>query len=89
MKYSQGQVEAVAAELQKRYTDGEAEGMEIIVALVSMHKAGRLDNGDLKYILQHVFANDQAGLLRSLQLAADVIDREMIDDIVREATGRC
>jgi hypothetical protein len=84
MKYNQNQVAAIREQLRLRLQSGEAEGAEIVVALVSMQKAGRLATGDIKQILLYVYSKDKLSILKALHQAGQLMDQEMIMDIIRE-----
>lgn len=84
MKYNRSQVEAIGDELRSRFINNQAEGIEIVVALVSMYQAGRIDLDHFKDILRKVYTGDVEGMIRALHQATALIDKELIDEILLE-----
>ena len=84
MKYNRSQVEAIGDELRSRFINNQAEGIEIVVALVSMYQADRIDLDHFKDILRKVYTGDVEGMIRTLHQATALIDKELIDEILLE-----
>jgi hypothetical protein len=84
MRYSPKQIEAVTKELQNRFVAGEVKNYEIVVTLIAMSEAGRISQTDIKDMLYNVFFGNPKGITRALEVAKDIIDKDLIDTIVKE-----
>jgi hypothetical protein len=86
--YNEQQKRALALNLRKKFLDGEAEGYEIVVALLAMVKDKRLKEKDIKPILMTVHMNNPVGVMRSLQRAYEIVDDDMLNEIIQEIKAR-
>lgn len=59
MAYSQSKTEIVATHLRTRFMEGNVEGHEIVVALISMVKAEKINLDEVAPILSTVFLNNR------------------------------
>lgn len=84
MTYSKKQLDAVAKHLRDRFMAGEVEGHEIVVALISMVKAGRITLDDVSPLLFTVYFGNPQGVMTALEKAHSLIDDKMIDEIIKE-----
>ena len=57
MAYSQSKTEIVATHLRTRFMEGNVEGHEIVVALISMVKAEKIDIDEVAPISLQSFLN--------------------------------
>lgn len=83
-QYNEQQKSALGKLLQDRFMSGEAEGYEIVVALMAMIKDGRLKEKDVQPILMTVHSHNAKGVIRSLAIAKELLDEEMIDSILAD-----
>ena len=70
--------------LRKRYLDGEAEGYQVVVALMALVKDGKIEESDIQPILLEVHGNNKEGVVRSLQRALSLVDGDMLNSILNE-----
>ncbi|MCM3135987.1 hypothetical protein M3629_24760 [Paenibacillus polysaccharolyticus] len=84
MAYSQSKTENVANHLKMRFMEGNVEGHEIVVALISMVKAEKIELDEVAPILQTVFFEQPQGILLALKKASSLIDDQLIDSILQE-----
>lgn len=84
MKYTKEQVQKVSAEMRRRYMSGEAEGYELVVALVAMVRAGRIDVKDFKSIILDMHLGNPMGAVRTIEKAKPFVDPESIESILKE-----
>ncbi|MFE6076111.1 MULTISPECIES: hypothetical protein [unclassified Paenibacillus] len=84
MAYSQSKTEAVATHLRNRFMEGNVEGHEIVVALISMVKAQKINIDDVAPVLFNVFFDNPEGILSALEKASTLVDDELIDSIINE-----
>lgn len=82
--YSDKQIEAIKNELQRKFIGGEVKGYEMVVALFSMEQMGKIKKTDIRDILMYVFMNNVKGVLRALDTAKEVMDKELIDAIIKD-----
>ncbi|WP_426455392.1 hypothetical protein ACP26L_35975 (plasmid) [Paenibacillus sp. S-38] len=81
--YNDRQVEAIGKEFKRRLTTGEAEGPTVVVALVSMVKAGKLDASHMQKILNTLYA-DKVKILAVLIEAQQFLGPDVVDSIINE-----
>ncbi len=84
MKYTKAQVKAITREMRKKFISGEAEGYEIVIALITMGQSGRLDTTGIRDVLLGVYYGNLNGVLRALQSASHIVDKNMISSIMKE-----
>lgn len=84
MAYSQSKTEAVATHLRTRFMEGNVEGHEIVVALISMVKAQKIQIDDVAPILSKVFFENPQGILAALEKASTLVDDELVESIINE-----
>ena len=85
MRFSESQKRAVALQMRDKFIKGDAEGHEIVIALMALVKKGRISLLDVKPILTIVHMGNLEGVMRSLQKAHSLIDDELIDSILNES----
>ncbi|MCW3790962.1 hypothetical protein OM416_05170 [Paenibacillus sp. LS1] len=88
MAHSQSKTETVATHLRTRFMEGNVEGHEIVVALISMVKAGKINLDEVAPILSTVFFEQPQGILLALEKASSLIDDELIDSILHEVNEK-
>jgi hypothetical protein len=84
MRYTELQVNAILGELRKKFIAGEVDGSEIVIALVAMEQSGKIDTTDIRSVLLGVYYGNLSGVLRALHTASTLMDRKMIDGIIKE-----
>ncbi len=84
MRYTESQVKAITKELRGKYIAGETEGREVVIALVAMEQSGRISTADIRNVLLGVYYGNVNGVLRALEEASHLIDKNMIDSIINE-----
>ncbi|WP_145331774.1 hypothetical protein [Paenibacillus xylanexedens] len=84
MAYSQSKNETVAHHLRARFMEGNVEGHEIVVALISMVKAEKIELDEVVPILQTIYFEQPQGMLPALEKASTLIDDQLIDSILQE-----
>lgn len=84
MAHLQSKTETVANHLRARFMEGNVEGHEIVVALISMVKAEKIELDEVAPILQTVFFEQPQGILLALEKASTLIDDQLIDSILQE-----
>lgn len=66
--------------------EGNVEGYEIVVALISMVKAEKIELDEVVPILQTVFFEQPQDILLALEKASTLIDDQLIDSILQEVS---
>lgn len=84
MLYNEAQIKAISTDLQKKYLAGECESHELVVALISMEAAGKINTDDIKDILIYVFCQNVKVVINALKKVKLLIDVKMIDSILND-----
>ncbi|MCK6077273.1 hypothetical protein [Paenibacillus silvae] len=84
MTYSKSKTETVANHLKTRFMEGHVEGHEIVVALISMVKAEKIQLHEVASILRAVFFDQPQGMWVALEKANTLMDDQLIDSILQE-----
>lgn len=72
----------VSRHMKEQLDGGKYEPHEIVVALVAMAKSGHIKKKDIKTILLDIFPRGEA--LKALNVASHLIDKQLIDTILKE-----
>ncbi|NGQ95311.1 hypothetical protein G3578_09105 [Brevibacillus sp. SYP-B805] len=82
MELNESQKRTIAYQFRDKFVNGDAEGYEIVIALMAMVKQGKIGLDDVKPILTIVHMGNLEGVMRSLQRAHSIIDDDLIDSIL-------
>lgn len=77
-------LEQLSNYLKLKFSGGEVEGYELVVALMAMVKDKKIDKSDIRPILFKVFEGNIEGIARSLDRASKVVDEKLLNEIVNE-----
>lgn len=83
-KYTSKQKKVISKELKRKFASKSAKGHEIVITLIAMANAGRIDLNDIEPILTEVFDGDFKKMLNALKIAHNLIDDELIDSVIKE-----
>lgn len=81
--YKKGDLEILKRHLKDKFMNGEAEGYEIAITLLTLTEAKKIKEEDILPILQYVHSGNIKGVLTALVKASDLVDDLMIKKIIK------
>lgn len=82
--YNQKQVNAISKELQSKVMKGSATDYEIVLVIITMWRANRINEEQITSILLTAFAKDKERILKALEVVLSISNDSLIDSIVED-----
>lgn len=86
--YTDKQLENVIQFLDAKYLLGEIEPHELVVTLLSMVKAEKINESQAAHVLMRIFMDNPEAVKKALDKAKIVADDKTLDEIVKKVNDK-